>query len=353
MNRYRALTWIRNAALAALVATAGCAREPQAELHGSQLVVFGTVLDVTVRIESPEQANRLFTELQEDFQRMHREWHAWEPGPLTRINEQLAAGRPAQATPDILTLVRRSSEIETASGGRFNPAIGGLVRLWGFHTSEFPIVGPPPQRQDIEALLAARPSTTDLRIEGQTLVSSNPAVQLDFGGIAKGYAIDLALDRLLGEGVQHAIVNAGGDLAAVGDHGERPWRVAIRRPGGGIVGTLETLGREAVFTSGVYERFRADEQERYPHILDPRSGWPVREIAAVTVVATEGLLADAAATALIVAGPDDWRSVALELGLQEVLLIDEKDKVWLTPAMGDRVILEPGVEWELAALEGS
>lgn len=341
----------RRAALLAVLALAGCAPEPQAETHSAQLFVFGTVLDITIRSSQAEEADRLFSMLQADFQRMHREWHAWEPGPLTGINEALAEGRAAEAPPDILTLVRRSREIETASGGRFNPAIGSLVRLWGFHTSEFPVIGPPPPRKEIEAMLAARPSTRDLRIEGQTLLSDNPAVQLDFGGVAKGYAIDLALDRLSSEGVAHAIVNAGGDLAAMGDHGDRPWRVAIRRPGGGIVGTLETRGREAVFTSGVYERFREDAQERYPHILDPRTGWPVREIAAVTVVTREGLLADAAATALIVAGPDEWRAVAVDLGLREVLMIDSAGKVWLSQEMSDRVVLESGVDSELVELE--
>ena len=352
MNRsFTFRSFIGAVLLAVLTVTAACSREPQTDSHGAQFFIFGTVLDVTIRSTDREEADRLFSELHADFQRMHREWHTWDPGPLTRINEALAEGRSAQATPDILTLVRRSVEIETASGGRFNAAIGGLIRLWGFHTSDYPILGPPPQRQDIEALLEARPSTRDLRIDGDALQSDNPAVQLDFGGIAKGYAIDLALDRLSGEGIAHAIVNAGGDLAAMGDHGDRPWRVAIRRPGGGIVGTLETHGREAVFTSGVYERFREDERERYPHILDPRTGWPVSDVAAVTVVASEGLFADAAATALIVAGPDEWRSVAQALGLHEILLIDAAGKLWLTPAMAERVLLETGVEWEVVALE--
>ncbi len=101
-------------------------------------------------------------------------------------------------------------------------------------------------------------------------------MQLDFGGIAKGYAVDLAVARLRELGIGSAIVNAGGDLRAFGRHGDRPWRVAVRKPGGGTIGTLEVRQDEAMFTSGNYERFRQDEQERYPHILDPRSGWPVQ-----------------------------------------------------------------------------
>ena len=180
--------------------------------------------------------------------------------------------------------------------------------------------------------------------------SKNPAVRLDFGGIAKGYAIDLACESLKLLGVRNAIVNAGGDLRAFGGHGDRPWRIAVRHPGGGIIGSLETGADEAVFTSGNYERFRQDDESRYPHILDPRTGWPVRNLSSVTVVANEGWLADAAATALIVAGPDEWVDVARSMGVRQVLLVDENGKTYLTPEMDRRVDFEEGVEKVIVAL---
>jgi thiamine biosynthesis lipoprotein len=205
-------------------------------------------------------------------------------------------------------------------------------------------VGPPPPADAIERLVARNPSTGDIKIDGLTLSSKNPAVQLDFGGIAKGYAVDLACARLNALGIDHAIVNAGGNLRAMGNHGDRPWRVAIRDPRGGIVGTLETGADEAVVTSGNYERFRQQGEERYPHILDPRTGWPVQALASATVIAYEGLLADAAATALIVAGPDEWIEVARALKLEQVLLVDAEGRVFLTPAMAQRVALVEGTK---------
>ena len=321
---------------------AACAKSP--EVHQAQFFVFGTVLDVSLQGVDDATARRAFAQLQQDFQYMHRDWHAWEPGRLTGINEAFAAGRPAAADESIVDLVRRSQQIESASGGRFNPAIGALIRLWGFHTSEFPIEGPPPDPESIRRLVEQHPSTADIRIDGLTLVSENPAVQLDFGGIAKGYAIDRACDRLREMGVHDAIVNAGGDLRAFGNHGDRPWRIAIRNPGGGIIGSLETGADEAVFTSGNYERFRQDGKRRYPHILDPRTGWPVDGLSSATVIADEGALADAAATALIVAGTADWAGVAAALGLDLVLLADDSGRVYLTPAMRQRVELAEGIE---------
>ena len=94
---------------------------------------------------------------------------------------------------------------------------------------------------------------------------------------------------------------------------------------------------QALKVLGNCERFRQDATERYPHILDPRSGWPVGHVASVTVIATEGVLADAAATALVVAGLEGWPGVAAALGLEEVLVVDEEGTVFLTPAMQQRV----------------
>jgi len=323
------------------ISLSACGRHPVD--HQSRFFVFGTIVDVTIRSDDPGKVDRAFGEIGGLFQALHRDLHAWEPGRLTEVNQAFSEGRAIRADEDIVELVRRSQEIEAATGGRFNPAIGGLIGLWGFHTSEFPILGPPPGSDAIQAWVDRRPSSRDIRIDGLVLSSSNPAVQLDFGGIAKGYAIDRACLVLQRLGLVDAIVNAGGDLRTMGRHGDRPWRVAIRNPHGGIIGTLESQGGEAIFTSGNYERFRQDREERYPHILDPRTGWPVRELSSVTVVASEGVLADAAATALTVAGTKDWAEVASSLGLKQVLLVDDAGTVYLTPAMRDRVHLENGL----------
>jgi len=268
---------------------------------------------------------------------MHRDWHAWEPGRLVDINKAFAAGMQATADADIVEMIRRSQYLETATGGRFNPAIGALIDLWGFHTSDFPIEGPPPSEEQISAILDGHPSTHDIHIDGLEVGSDNPAVQLDFGGIAKGYAVDLTIARLRAMGIDNAIVNAGGDLRAIGAHGDRPWRVAVRKPGGGNVGSVQVHGDEAIFTSGNYERFRQDQTKRYPHILDPGTGWPAKDIASATVITEEGIVADAAATALVVAGLDGWPEVARALQLQQVAVVDADGTVYLTPAMDERL----------------
>jgi thiamine biosynthesis lipoprotein len=330
------------ALLVCLLSCTGAPRE-----HKAQFYVFGTVVDVTVWSADEENTGEAFSDISKAFRDMHRDWHAWEPGKLTEINEAFSRSQAVEAPPDVIEMTERAQHIEELSGGRFNPAIGGLIRLWGFHTSDYPILGPPPQEAEITALLKQRPSSLDIEIEENIMRSANPAVQLDFGGIAKGYAIDIACQLLRDRGIDNAIVNAGGDLKTIGNHGDRPWRIAIRSPGGGVVGSLEAGTDEAIFTSGNYERFRLDDNERYPHILDPRSGWPVQDLASATVITREGILADAAATAVIVAGLDDWEAVAEALQLDQVLIVDEYGLVYMTPKMAERIELLEGIEAQI------
>ena len=319
-----------------------------ARKHHQDIFIFGTVMGVTLWAQDDAQAEAAFTSLQQRFQGMHRDWHAWNPGLLTRVNAAFAAGERIEANHEIVEMVRRSQAIEAATDGRFNPAIGQLIGLWGFHTSEYPIIGPPPSEEAIAVLVARAPSSRDVEIDGVTLFSNNPSVQLDFGGVAKGFAVDIASAMLREQGIENAIINAGGDLRAIGSHGDRPWKIAVRAPGGGVIGSLETGPDESVFTSGVYERFRQENEQRYPHILDPRTGWPVRDLASVTVIAEEGLLADAAATALTVAGKKDWSDVAKALGLDQVMIVDEAGKVYMTRRMSQRIELVEGTESEVA-----
>ena len=322
-----------------LLLLAACHRDSE---HKAELFVFGTIVTINLWAVDDNLASSAFADLQRQFQEMHHDWHAWEPGQLTLINQAFARGETVTASPRMIDIIRRSQELETLTGSRFNPAIGGLIGLWGFHTSDYPIAGPPPAPDKIEQWVSQHPSSLDIKINGLELHSDNPAVQLDFGGIGKGLAVDIAIEYLRGMGINNAIVNAGGDLRAIGSHGKRPWRIAIQRPGGGPVGFIDVMSDEAIFTSGNYTRFRQDEQQRYPHILDPRNGQPVQDIASVTVIEKEGVVADAAATALIVAGLENWPQVARALALSQVAVIDEQGTVFVTPAMAQRIQFQEG-----------
>jgi len=257
---------------------------------------------------------------------MHHHWHAWRPGMLTDLNRALAAGREVQVDPFLLPLLQQSQALSRDSEGLFNPAIGRLIELWGFHADTLP-TGPPPGDQAIKALVAKHPGMDDLEIRGQRVRSRNRFVQLDLGGIGKGAAVEQAMQRLQEFGIGNAMVNAGGDLCVRSQPGAPPWHIGIAHPRGkGLLASLALSGKECVFTSGTYARYRRDNNRTYAHIIDPRNGWPVEHVVSVTVVHDNGITADAAATALAIAGPGHWREIARRMGIQHVWLVDSQGR---------------------------
>ena len=118
--------------------------------------------------------------------------------------------------------------------------------------------------------------------------------------------------------------------------GDHSWRVGIRDPDGGVLAGV-TIGDGAVFTSGNYHRYGEFDGTRYAHILDPRTGRPVDHVAQVTVIHADPVRADAAATALVVAGPEDWPAVARDMGIGQVLVVDAAGNLQATPQMADRL----------------
>ena len=147
--------------------------------------MFGGEATIDLHGVPPERARAALAALSERFNAWHREWHAWEPGPLTELNAAIARGERSRPPASIRALVLRSQPLSIRSDGLFDPAIGGLMRLWGFHTSQFPIRSPLPTRAQIEAWRTRHPSIADVVVEGDVVWSHNPAVQLDFGGIAR------------------------------------------------------------------------------------------------------------------------------------------------------------------------
>ncbi|VAX12147.1 FAD:protein FMN transferase [hydrothermal vent metagenome] len=324
--------------LSSLLLASGCQQPPRE--YKQTLMVFGTLVNITLRDINPKQAQKYIDHIRKDLDFMNKAWHAWKPGPMVRTNTQLATGHWFTADPAVLPLIKKGIELSRITNNLFNPAIGKLIALWGFHQDDAP-KGPPPAKKDIEKLLARHPRMSDIEINGQRMRSRNPAVQLDFGAMAKGYAVDLIIDYLRKQGVHNAIINAGGDLKVIGSHGDRPWRIGIRHPRkkGEVLAALDAHDGESVFTSGDYERYYIYKGQRYDHIIDPRSGYPADQSTSVTVILNNAAAADAAATALFVAGPSGWQAIARKMHLRYVMLVEKSGQIIMTPAMAKRIAL--------------
>lgn len=307
---------------------------PAAAARHEQRVLFGSPVDLLLPPGSPPAAAQ---QLWRGLEAMNLRWNAWKQGDVSELNQAIAHDRSARVTPALRNLILGAARLEQRSLGHFNAGIGGLVAQWGFHADELR-PGLEPTTGQLSPWVAARPSLSQLRVQGLWVRSTNPLLRLDFGGYAKGVALDWALDALQRAGVHSALLNLGGNLAAMGRLSDRPWSVGVRNPHGpGLVARLHTRGREAVVTSGTYARFRWVGGVRRGHVIDPRVGAPAAGLASVTVVHADAALADAAATALLVAGRPGWISIARSLGVQQVLVIDDAGRLQATPAMRSRL----------------
>ena len=325
-----------------LLTLAGCARQP---LYTQESYVFGTRVEVSIYGEPEAKARRVTAQVLRDFDEMHHSLHAWEPGTLERMNGIFALS-PSQAAiaPGMIAIIRDATRYSEQSQGLFNPAIGNLIRLWGFQSDTFVAKLPDPAK--IAELVRANPQMRDIVIDGILFHSTNPAVRLDLGGYAKGYALDVAASYLRSQGVKNALINIGGNILALGQHGDRAWRVGIQNPRGpGPIATLELHDGEAIGTSGDYQRYFKVGGKRYCHIIDPRTGWPAQGVQAVTVLippsAHAGTLSDVASKPIFISGSAGWRAAAQRMGVADVMFIDGQGHVELTDGMKQRLHFEP------------
>jgi thiamine biosynthesis lipoprotein len=305
----------------------------------AKFYAFGTEIDVSLYGVDEEAAAKTIDALEQSFSDVNDLWHAWQPSVLTKINDAIAAGEPIAVDEKVASVILLAQTLARESGQLFNPAAGNLFKLWGYEQDNWFESRPPPAQDDIDAWLADSPTMEDIQIENGLLTSNNTNVRLGFGGFAKGYAVDNAIAILQQQGIQHAVVNIGGDLRAIGKHGERPWIIGIRHPRHDrVLASVAVSDDESVFSSGDYERFFIYEGKRYPHILDPRTGYPADQAMSSTVIHENASLADAAATAIFVAGRD-WPTVAADMGLNMVMLVTADGEVEMSPAMQQRVRL--------------
>lgn len=317
---------------------AGCGDSDRA--RQAKFYAFGTEIDVSLYGVDADAAEATVSELEQAFDNVNDTWHAWQPSTLSHINEAIAKGQSIEIKPQVAAVIEEAATYARESHNLFNPAAGKLFELWGYHQDNWFESRPPPAQSNIDDWLAAAPTMQDIHIDNGILSSDNPTVKLGFGGFAKGTAVDAAINALKKQGVENAIINIGGDLRAIGRHGDRPWKIGIRHPRkeGGMMASVELQEDESVFTSGDYERYFTYEGKRYPHILDPRTGYPARDNISVTVIHKQAARADAAATALVVAG-QDWPQIAASMGIDHVMLMRADGQIEMTPAMAEQVRL--------------
>lgn len=257
-----------------------------------------------------------------------------ENSDVWRINHA-AVGEAVACSVDTMSIMRVAQRVYQASSGAYDPSVYPLVRLWSFAGDQFggvQVKTPPEPEQICAALeLVGLDAAFDIDYDNSTITKIKEGAMLDFGGVAKGYAVEHAL-KLADK--TKAVVNLGGnigianksDLVAIGN----PDRIDRPKSYTAYFGTLTLSAGECISTSGDYEKYfeysvRPDEKFYFHHILNPTTGYPSNNkgeegLISVTVISTDGALGDAVSTAIMVLGKSKGIELLNTLGLKGVLI---------------------------------
>jgi thiamine biosynthesis lipoprotein len=322
-----------------ILALSGCEKSSN-QVHVRQITSFGTTVEVTLSAVSASDADQALDTIEQELNYMHEQWHAWRPSSITRLNKQLQSGQPFSVDEQLLPLLNQSKELYSKSLTYFNPAIGKLIELWGFYQDNPQITASLPPETMINQLVLSNPNMDHIVISDYQVRGTNSDIQLDFGGYAKGYGVQQLIEQLRAQGISNAMVNAGGDIKVIGKRQERNWRVAIDDPyQEQPLGWLYMESGESIFSSGDYRRFFEVDGKRYHHIIDPNTGYPTEQARAATVIADDPAVADAAATALMVAPQSDWLRIMQNMGLKHILIVTNDGTLHCDQGFAERLTL--------------
>ena len=297
-----------------------------------RILQFGTIIDVTLIHADRNKAEVALNQIEYQLLVYRKNWHAWEDGDLFRFNQALIDSNNATVPESLRQLLVLSQQYYRKSQSLFNPALGRLVNAYGFHGNK------EPDTRMIKLIKANIPTMLDLKLNQRVASSTNPHLQLDLGGIAKGYAIGLIAEYLTDSGFEHFLINAGGDLYASGKKFGRPWKIGIQNPfEPGAIASVRLTGDQSLFTSGNYQRFYKQAGEIVHHIIDPRTGDPSKHISSATVLSSDPVLSDVAATTLMIDGIKNHRSLAKSLGIKDYLTVSESKTIIITRSFAQKI----------------
>lgn len=297
-----------------------------------------TLVTITVVGASPEKARKATAAAYDALDDLGRLLNFYaEDSELSAINRN-AGIKPVHVSRDTLKIIKTALTVGKQTEGGFDVTIGPIVKLWDFKKKTLPSAA---------AIAERLPSVGYENIvideAAATVFLKKPGIQMDLGGIIKGFAADKAVQTLKANGIEDGIVAVAGDIKLFGRQPDgRPWNIGIQNPRAEgdkdeLFATVN-LGTQGISTSGDYQRYFILDGVRYHHLLNPKTGYPESLCRSVTVIAPEAALTDAYATGIFIMGPQKGLAVLERLGMDGVI-IDRDGKVLTTKGIRDKVHL--------------
>jgi thiamine biosynthesis lipoprotein len=347
----------RNYAIGSLMAfillllLASCERN--SGVFEDKLNVLGTFAQISIVGLDPEAASRAASAAEKDLLALDFVGYTFEAeGELHQLNQAIAEGRSMTVSDGLLELIIDAGKLFNASGGVFNPAAGELTAFWEFHCDkdecdESPYPDEVQHLVDEQAakIISRNPSMDDLFINGNSVRSRNPLVKLEFGDMIRGLALDKGIEHLEKVGVSNAMIDIGGSVRTKGTRGKHDWWIGIPdATGKHSIGSIENIDNQSVVTVRAFDKSFGKQGLVYRHIVDSRTGKPVRDIKSVTIVHENAMTANAAAATILITGIKDWKKIADKMDAHKILLITKDGTIYTSPAMAHIIHWKQGIQ---------
>jgi thiamine biosynthesis lipoprotein len=306
-------------------------REP-VELTSRSFRSMGGLAMVTLGAAHAERIETIAARVHDLLKRMEGELSVYEPGSAISHLAETAGSAPTEVSEDARRVLHLAQRFGELTDGAFDVTLAPVVRLWGFHGAPYPNIVPS------EEAIREHLRLVDYRrivLKDQTAFLPLEGMAVDLGGIAKGYAVDQAFELCRREGIRDFLIDLSGNIRVSGRPGHgQAWQVGIRNPfdRSRVIGKVMLQSGMALATSGNYERFVEVDGERYSHILDSRSGHPVKGTAGVTALCSDATTADALSTWFFVVGLDGAGKSLKKASPAEVLIVPDRNplEIWVT-----------------------
>ena len=303
---------------------------PGSRVFEERAAIMGTEIAILIMDEAEPAARRAIQAGFEEIRRIDGLMTDWRASPFEEINQK-AGIAPVEVSDEILFMVQEAAKISKLTDGSFDISYAGAGKLWDFKKS------PPalPSDQEIrESLKRVGYSKVQIDADKKTVFLPLKGMRIGLGGIAKGYAVDRAVQAIKDLGMKDFAVNAGGDLTVRGRKEGRLWWVGVRHPRSKTENiALLPISNGTVVSSGDSERFFVVNGVRYCHVLNPRTGYPANECQGVTLIAKVAYLADAFATAVFVMGPSKGMQFIESQGHLEGMIVDANGHIHVSSGL--------------------
>lgn len=285
----------------------------------------GTDIELIAYEESNDKVNSAFDAAVREMERIENEMSEWKEGtPVSNINKN--AGKEAVVVPEeLFNVISSAQKVSELSNGAFDISWAVMRGLWKFGKDEEHV---PSDDEIKQRLPLVNYKNIELNGKNKTVFLKKEGMAIGLGAIAKGYAVDMAMQKMVNMGIKNAIIKAGGDMRIQGTKEGKPWDIGIKHPRdkNKLLGKLN-LSNISISTSGDYERYFIKDSILYHHIMNPKTGYPSKECQSVTILAPDTMTSDALSTAVFVLGPEEGMKLIKSLPGIKGIIADDKGNI--------------------------